>query len=63
MLQLLLTELLLNIEAEGHWALVFLAVFSMVAAQGNKLLADRTPSIGFSLAAFGVLYNSLHLLT
>lgn len=34
----------------------------MVAAEGDELLADVTPSIGFPFAAFVVLYNPLHLL-
>lgn len=62
-LELLLTELVFNVEAEGHWALVLLAVLCMVAAESNKLLADGAPSVGFAFAAFGVLDNPFHLLT
>lgn len=60
---MLLTELVFNVEAEGHWALVLLAVLCMVAAESNELLADGAPSVGFAFAAFGVLDNPLHLLT
>lgn len=62
MLQLLLTQLVLDIEAEGNGALVLLAVFGVVAAECNKLLAHRTPTIRLALAALGVLHHSLHLL-
>lgn len=62
MLQLLLPELLLDVEAEGHRALVLLAVLGMVAAEGDELLADGAPSVGFPLAALGVLHDPLHLL-
>lgn len=34
----------------------------MVAAEGNELLADGAPSIGFPFATLGVLYDPLHLL-
>lgn len=61
-LQLLLPELLLNVQAEGHGALVLLAVLGVVAAEGNELLADRAAPVGFPLAALGVLHNTLHLL-
>lgn len=61
-LQLLLPELLLDIQAEGHRALVLLAVLGMVAAQGDELLADGAAAIGFPFAALGVLHNALHLL-
>lgn len=60
---MLLTELVFNVEAEGHWTLVLLAVLCMVAAESNELLADGAPSVGFAFAAFGVLDNPLHLLT
>lgn len=63
MLKLLLTELVFNVEAEGHGTLVLLAVLCMVAAKSNELFANRTPSIGFALAAFGVLDNPFHFLT
>lgn len=59
----MLTELVFNVEAEGHWALVLLAVLRMVAAESNELLADGAPSVGFAFAAFGVLDNPFHLLT
>lgn len=62
MLQLLLAELLLDVEAEGHGALVLLAVLGVVAAEGNELLADGTPAIGFPFATFGMLHDPLHLL-
>ncbi|MEE6526403.1 hypothetical protein FKM82_027050 [Ascaphus truei] len=61
-LQLLLPQLVLDVEAEGHRALVLLAVLGVVAAQSNKLLADGTPSVGLALAALGVLHHPLHLL-
>lgn len=61
-LQLLLPELLLDVEAEWHWALVLLAVLGVIAAKGNKLFANGASTIGFPFAAFGVLYNPLHLL-
>lgn len=59
----MLTKFMFDIEAKWHWALVLLAVLSMVAAKSNELLANWTPSIGFAFATFGVLDNSLHLLT
>lgn len=59
----MLTELVFNVEAEGHRALVLLAVLCMVAAESNELLADGAPSIGLAFAAFGVLDNPFHLLT
>lgn len=62
MLDLLLAELVFDVEAEGHGAFVFLAVFGMVAAEGNELLAHRAASIGLALAALGVLHHTLHLL-
>lgn len=62
MLQLLLPELLLDVEAKWHRALVLLAVLGMIAAEGNKLFANGAPTIGFPFAAFGVLHNPLHLL-
>lgn len=34
----------------------------MVATQRNKLLADGTATVGFSLATLCVLYNTFHLL-
>lgn len=61
-LDLLLTELVFDVEAEGHGAFVFLAVFGMVAAKGNELLAHWAASIGLALTALGVLHNPLHLL-
>lgn len=63
MLQLLLTELVLDVQAERDWALVLLTVLSMVATQSDELLADGAATIGFSLASFGVLNNAFHLLT
>lgn len=63
MLQLLLPELLLDVQTEWDGTFVLLAVFGMVAAQGNELLADGTATIRLSLAAFCVLNNTLHLLT
>lgn len=62
MLKLLLTKLVFDVEAEGHRALVLLAVLCMVAAKSNELLADGAPSVGFAFAAFGVLDNPFHLL-
>lgn len=59
---MLLPELLLDVEAERHRALVLLAVLGMVAAESNELLADGASTIGFPFAALGVLHNPLHLL-
>lgn len=61
-LQLLLPELLLDVQAERHRALVLLAVLGMVATEGNELLADGAPSIGFPFATLGVLHDPFHLL-
>ena len=61
-LQLLLPELLLDVEAEGHGALVLLAVLGVVAAQGDELFADGAAAVGLALAALGVLHHPLHLL-
>lgn len=63
MLQLLLPEFLLNVQTERDRTFVLLAVFGVVAAQSNELLADRTAAIGLALAALCVLHNALHLLT
>lgn len=63
MLKLLLTELVFDVEAKGHWALVLLAVLSVIAAKSNELFADWAPAVSFALAAFGVLDDPLHLLT
>lgn len=62
MLQLLLPELVLDVQAERNRTLVLLAVLRMVAAQSNELLADGTAAIGFPLAAFRMLNNTFHLL-
>lgn len=62
-LELLLTELVFDVEAEGHRALVLLTVLGVVAAESNELLADGAPSVGLAFAAFGVLDNPFHLLT
>lgn len=51
-----------DVEAEGHGALVLLAVLGVVAAESNELLADGAPSVGLAFAAFGVLDNPFHLL-
>lgn len=61
-LELLLTELVFDVEAEGHGALVLLAVLGVVAAESNELLADGAPSVGLAFAAFGVLDDPFHLL-
>ena len=61
-LQLLLPQLVLDVEAEGHGALVLLAVLGVVAAQGDQLLAHGAASVGLALAALGVLHHALHLL-
>lgn len=34
----------------------------MVAAEGDELLADGAPAIGFPFATLGMLHNPLHLL-
>lgn len=62
MLQLLLTQFVLDIEAEGHGALVLLAVLGMIAAECNELLAHRTATVCLALAALSVLHHTLHLL-
>lgn len=62
MLQLLLPQLLLDVQAERDGTFVLLTVLGVVAAQGNELLADRTAAVGFALAALCVLNNTLHLL-
>lgn len=54
---------MLDVRAEWHQALGLLAVFSMVAAQGDKLLANRTTTMGLSLAVLRVLDYPFHLLT
>lgn len=62
MLDLLLAELVFDVEAEGHRAFIFLAVFGVVAAKSNELLTHWAASISLALAALGVLHDSLHLL-
>lgn len=61
-LKLLLAQLVLDVEAEGHGALVFLAVLGVVTAKSNELLADRAATVGLALTALGVLHHTLHLL-
>ena len=61
-LQLLLPELLLDVEAEGDGTLVLLAVLGVVAAQGDQLLAHGAAAVGLALAILGVLHHPLHLL-
>lgn len=61
-LQLLLPQLLLDVEAEGHGALVLLAVLGVVAAKRDELLADGAAAVGLALTALGVLHHTLHLL-
>ncbi|KAL1432967.1 hypothetical protein MTO96_001953 [Rhipicephalus appendiculatus] len=60
LLQLLLAQLVLDVETEGHGTLSLLAVFGMVTTQGDKLLADGAASVGLALAALGVLHHPLH---
>lgn len=62
-LQLLLSQLLLDVQTEWNRTFVLLTVFGMVAAQSNELLANGTAAICLALAAFCVLNNPLHLLT
>lgn len=62
MLDLLLAELVFDVEAEGHGAFVFLAVFGVVAAKSDELLAHWAASIGLALAALGMLHDPLHFL-
>lgn len=61
-LQLLLAELLPDIEAERHRAVILMAALGMVAAEGNELPADRAPAGALAFAALGMMYNPLHLL-
>jgi len=61
-LQLLLTEFVLDVEAEGNRTLVLLTVLRVITTQSDELLAHRTATIGLALAAFGVLNHPLHLL-
>lgn len=62
MLQLLLSELLLDVQTEWDGTFVLLAVFGMIATQSNELLADGTAAVCLAFAAFCVLNNPLHLL-
>lgn len=62
MLQLLLPQLLLDVQAKRDGTFVLLTVFGVVAAQSNELLADGTATVRLALAAFCVLNNTLHLL-
>lgn len=62
MLQLLLSQLLLDVQTERDGTFVLLTVFGVVAAQSDELLADRTSTVCFALAAFCVLNDPLHLL-
>lgn len=62
MLDLLLAELVFDVEAEGHRAFIFLAVFGVVAAKSNELLAHWASSVSLALTSLGVLHNSFHLL-
>lgn len=61
-MELLLTELVLDVETERHRALGLLAVLGMIATERNKLLADWTAAIGLAFASLGVLHHPLHLL-
>lgn len=62
MLQLLLAELLLDVQTERDGTFVLLAVFGVVAAQSDELLADGAAPIRLALAALRVLHHPLHLL-
>ena len=62
MLQLLLPELLFDVQTERDGTFVLLAVFGMVTAKRDELLADGTATIRLPLAAFCVLNDTLHLL-
>lgn len=62
MLDLLLAELVFDVEAEGYRAFIFLAVFGVVAAKSNELLAHWASSISLALTTLGVLHYSFHLL-
>lgn len=62
MLQLLLAELLLDVQAKRDGTFVLLAVFGVVAAQSDELLADGAATVGLALAALRVLHHPLHLL-
>lgn len=57
-----MSQFLLDIEAEWHRTLVLLAVFCMVTTECDELLANRTTTIGFALAAFGMLNYTFHFL-
>ena len=61
-LQLLLPQLVLDVEAEGDGTLVLLAVLGVEAAQGDQLLAHGAAAVGLALADLGVLHHPLHLL-
>lgn len=61
-LQLLLSELLLDVQTERDGTFVLLTVFGVVAAQSNELLADGAAAVGLALAALRVLNDTFHLL-
>lgn len=62
MLKLLLSQLVLDVEAEGHRALILLAVLGMVTAKRDELFADRAATVGLTLTALSMLHHTLHLL-
>ena len=63
LLQLLLPQLLLDIQAERNRTFCLWTQFCMPAAESNQLFADRTAAVVLTLATLGVVYDPFHLVT
>lgn len=61
--EILLAKFLFDVWTEGYETFVFFAVLCMITAKSDKLLANRTTSVSFSLAVLRVRHDTLHLLT
>ena len=62
LLQLLLSQLGADVQAERHGAFRLGTVLGMVTAQGDQLFANRAAAVRLALAGSRVRHNALHLL-
>jgi hypothetical protein len=62
LLEQLLLELLFQLLAEWHHALVLVAVLGVIAAQSDELLADWTTSVGLAATLASMCHHTFHLL-
>lgn len=61
LLHLLLSQLLLDVQAERNGALGLLTELGVVATQRDELLANGAPSVGLPLAGLRMRHHPLHL--